>query len=761
MANIGFTVDTHLFRELGELLVGRDSTALVELIKNSYDADATEVIVHGVHLDDVDRGCITIRDTGIGMTSQQFRDGFLRIASRLKEEGERRSPKFRRRFTGAKGIGRLAAHKLARKLKIYSVPDPDIAGEDSGVVSASIDWDAVEAFATLDQVDDSGAVQFGEAKRPGKIVPGTTIELRGLRRQWTPTERGRFFAEVQTFSPPSALLELPKAVIASPLLFSRPAIADSTKSDPGCNIQLTGDLESGESYWAALAQAALWVIEVEANQEHSVVRYAVSPTKRGREAFPEGRVQRFEMVHPDPKHGPFFQARILIREGATAGRREEKAWLGRTSGIRVYMEGFRVLPYGEPSDDWLSIDTDYTRRQKMLPYLSGSGLGEAEDEEEGLLALRNTSYFGAVFLTLAGAPTMQMLVNREGFIPERGFDSLVRIVRTGVDLSVRVRAAAKSATRHDRTEVRKQRIVDEALATDKLDLQDAVRATIVQASDLAREARQKAASGDFAGAAESITRAAEAFAEGGRTSERMMTEPTLLRILASVGTQMSAFVHEINGLLGSAQAVEQAIFRMSADLDLPRAARARIRELQQAIGDLRRSVERQAAYLTDVISPDARRRRSRQRLAERFNAGARIVEHEASRRDISIINEIPDDLKSPPMFPAELTLIFSNLLTNAVKAAGKGGRIRATARAEEDGVTLRVENTGVIVDFEDGERWFRPFESTTVQTDPVLGQGMGMGLPITRNILEQYGATIAFARPGRSYSTAIEILFRG
>lgn len=37
-----FTVDTHVFRELGALLVGRDSTALIELIKNSYDADATE-----------------------------------------------------------------------------------------------------------------------------------------------------------------------------------------------------------------------------------------------------------------------------------------------------------------------------------------------------------------------------------------------------------------------------------------------------------------------------------------------------------------------------------------------------------------------------------------------------------------------------------------------------------------------------------------------------------------------------------------------
>ena len=79
-----FTVDTHIFRELGELLVGRDSTALVELIKNSYDADSDLVTVHGEHLGDVERGRIVITDTGTGMNSAEFLKGFLRIASRLK-----------------------------------------------------------------------------------------------------------------------------------------------------------------------------------------------------------------------------------------------------------------------------------------------------------------------------------------------------------------------------------------------------------------------------------------------------------------------------------------------------------------------------------------------------------------------------------------------------------------------------------------------------------------------------------------------------
>jgi signal transduction histidine kinase len=112
------------------------------------------------------------------------------------------------------------------------------------------------------------------------------------------------------------------------------------------------------------------------------------------------------------------------------------------------------------------------------------------------------------------------------------------------------------------------------------------------------------------------------------------------------------------------------------------------------------------------------------------------------------------------MFPAELTVVFSNLLTNAVKAAGEAGRIRATARQDGEGqVILKIENTGPAVDLADAERWFRPFESTTVEVDPVLGQGMGMGLPITRNMLEEYGASIRFVSPSRGFSTALEIAF--
>src|SRR5438270_3156697 len=95
-----FTVDTHLFRELGELLVGRDSTALVELIKNAYDADARTVTVIAQALGEPDDGTIVVADDGTGMTIDEFRLGFLRVASRLKTGGQRRSRRYHRRFTG-------------------------------------------------------------------------------------------------------------------------------------------------------------------------------------------------------------------------------------------------------------------------------------------------------------------------------------------------------------------------------------------------------------------------------------------------------------------------------------------------------------------------------------------------------------------------------------------------------------------------------------------------------------------------------------
>jgi signal transduction histidine kinase len=130
-------------------------------------------------------------------------------------------------------------------------------------------------------------------------------------------------------------------------------------------------------------------------------------------------------------------------------------------------------------------------------------------------------------------------------------------------------------------------------------------------------------------------------------------------------------------------------------------------------------------------------------------------------RGITVINRVDPEMKSLPMFRSELVTVFLNLVTNAIKAAGEDGRISASGRVEEtdrgEVVRVTIQNTGDRVALEESERWFRPFETTTVDLNPVLGQGMGLGLPITRELLGEYGGTVRFVTPRAPYTTAIEV----
>lgn len=784
--NTMFTVDTHVFRELGALLVGRDSTALVELIKNAYDADATEVTVYGEQLHEPDKGYIRITDTGNGMTKVQFETGFLRIASRMKEQGERRSPRFQRRYTGAKGIGRLAVHKLARIVEVESIPwlnekTAPVILRDS--VEAKINWDLVESCETLDKVGPS-AIQISSKSIPRDVKSGTTITLKKLRKRWTDAERSRFMAEMQAFESPRFLYEkLTSAICKAPLLFENLRVRDkANNTEDVFKIVLDGEFAVGESFWQPVIESATWVIEVDASRtQNGKVLFAIAPSGKLLRMYPWIETRTFVRDHPDPKQGPFFAARILVREGQLNHKVRTSA--EQAAGIRVYMEGFRVLPYGEPQNDWLAIDTDVAANATTLPRLNQENelsrqIDKAKDEGQTLLPTKH--YYGSVFLTQADAPDLQMVVNREGFVPGKSFEVLTRLVRNAVDLATRVRAAIRHDPRYKQQtglinepadgpstgkpkQKHKESLSEQAISQ--------VKETGQRIALLAREANEQASKGNIQTASEIISEAERTAQELSRQTriaeerfkeheQRAITESAMLRVLASIGTQMAAFIHEINTLLSMAQSVENAANTLRSQKDLPREIKLGVNRLISLIGDLRRNIEKQASYLIDVVTPDARRRRARLSLFEKFEAGRKLIEPMARRRNISIDNQIPIDLKSPPMFPAELTTVFSNLLTNAVKAAGEGGRITARGERRSDGyVLISVENTGTAIDLKNAERWFLPFESTTAEVNPSLGQGMGLGLTITRAMLEEYGAEIKFVEPSAGFATAIELAF--
>lgn len=763
-----FSVDTHLFRELGELLVGRESTALIELVKNAYDADATEVTVFGENIGDPNRGIIRITDNGVGMNPETFRRGFLRVAARIKNEGDRKSLRWSRRFTGAKGVGRLAAHKLARRIEIQSTPWT--GGESSVGVDGFIDWDKVEQAETLDQIPED-AVFLAEKRVKKSGAHGTILTLTRLRQKWTQGQRGRFLLEVEALrAPPLITDSIPRTIVPKGGLFDRPFVVDAKKTDPGFTLTLEGDFEAGEGYWPAVLAAAGWLLEIDASPER--IRYAVAPTKKGLMDFPAARPVEFSEPHPAPERGPFFQARIFVREGPTTGNRNEKSWASRVAGVRVYMEGFRVLPYGEEADDWLALARDTANRDRKLRFLAESVASDklAEIDDEGLLLLPSKHYFGGVFLTVNRAGSLEMLINREGFVPDGAFETLVTLVRRGVDLSTRVRAAARASKRAASPET----AVPERRGDAGSDPSPQLRGSLPREEPLRRKAegslRRLAELGSelerLAKHAPEPLRvkllsAATDLNEATALSREVIPASSLVLVLASVGTQLAAFTHEINHLLTLASDLETVITRLQS-LELPARVRNQTSKVVAAASELRRAIERQAAYLVDIVTPDARRRRSRLKVSEILNATWKLVATAAEQRGITLRNAIKDDVRTPPMFRAELMAVFTNLLTNAVKAAGKDGVIAASATTTDDrALRIRLENTGAAVNPNDGERWFRPFESTTVDVDPVLGQGMGLGLGITRDLLAEVGGQIVFVQPHRGFSTALEIEFPG
>lgn len=831
--SVSFSVDTHLLRELGTLLVGRDSTALLELIKNSYDADATRVTVHAEGLTSGD-GRIVISDDGLGMTLRRFEEVFLRIAGRSKEGGQRRSPKFNRRFSGAKGIGRLAAHKLSSRLELSSVPDELLFGEERDEqigVRALLDWDTMESeHIDLDNLGDS--LQAYEIDPTPGEPSGTTLSLEHVREPWSPARLSAFLSEVRSFRPANVFqAPLPATVVSEPIVFEQAHTRDTGPDDEGFEVEFVGDLEEGEDLWMTLAQRADWILEIDANASRII--YGISPTIRRRDGLPKligteaakewSSPRTYRRAHPSPTQGPFFQARMFVTEGSFRGRFEGlRAFERRESGIRLFLEGFRVLPYGGQGDDWLRLDADSVSKNRELR--TPDSLGFDRIEEETYVQLGNRGYYGAVFLTEEGASQLQALVNREGFVPDDYFRTLTEMVRTGPDLVTRTRAAIRDAKkRHEQNEAERKAAEERRKAAEAgedaarrnsgdeadPDAPDDQQAHSVasdpdstpyeepsagrdgeshgapgEESDVApdhpegwdgpsREVRQLVSAATDAAASMRVdtTTAITGYQRDTLTSlltsislriDAAEEEQVNLRTLATVGAQYSGFIHEINGLLAQAQTLRQLLSNLATRFDGqgrdPSFVRSELRPIINAADELVLSLTRQASYLTDVVGPDARRRRTRLPARERVQAALRLLEPRIRSRGLRVTIDIDPGIRTPPLFGAELAIITTNLMSNAIKFAGENGQVRISARLGQDyRFHLIVENTGDVVDKGDRERFFRPFESSTTEVDVLLGQGMGLGLSIVRNLAEDYAGEAKFIDPSPGFATAVQV----
>ena len=166
-SHVRFSVDAGIINRLGKELVGKGETAISELIKNAYDAEASYVNLIFANAYQPG-GRLTIEDDGLGMPYEQIVNGFMRISSSDKVHNPI-SPNYKRKKAGKKGIGRFATQRLGSHLTIISqTKDSDFA------LKTTIDWDNFSIDTNLSDISS----EISEIKKDRK--QGTTLIIDNL-----------------------------------------------------------------------------------------------------------------------------------------------------------------------------------------------------------------------------------------------------------------------------------------------------------------------------------------------------------------------------------------------------------------------------------------------------------------------------------------------------------------------------------------------------------------------------------------------------
>ncbi len=699
MPELTFTVDSALLSELGEKLVETAHIALVELVKNAYDADATQTTVKIIPnptlevavVDDGPRTAkivarpagpeVHVIDNGSGMTFDDVQQYWMRIATTHKREHDV-SPRYGRPRTGSKGIGRFSCRRLGTQLKLITTAALNGKFEQTEVTFPWLDFKPGEEISTI--------TCDGVRRTLKNAVPGTSLMISGsVIDEWN--RRGYNFLKRQL------------AVLTA----NRGRRRTGFEEDPGFNVRLEapGFDEEIVNLRERLLTAGWGDLDIRVKSGGEVT-CKLNAMRVGEKTITHPN--RFpNLASVSAKIGIMPVDQKEMRNKSVLSKSNLSEIINDWGGVYVRYKGFRAYPYGEPGNDWLNIDRDRGLRKTALsPLLQpfAAKLRGVNPQRALLSLLSSKSYVGDVEIG-ERAVGFEPKASREGFVGEEGIRPLQDVIRFAIDWSTIYREysralAAKEEAREAREELEAQvkQVVEpkELVATALRVVENEVRSVATQLPTAERQHVLR-----------SLRTATQAIAKHEAANREELRH---LQLVASTSTLLLIFSHEVKSLLSWFEQV-----RISLERIRRHAGKVEANKLADIVGDFGDTKERllQLLSMTSLISVNRKAEAARLTLRPRLEKAIRSFDLIKSGYDIDInIDDVSRTLQVGPMLEAELYAVLLNLLSNAIKsviAAGGRKKIILAAERRDSKNVINIRDSGVGLKEEHFEEVFNAF----------------------------------------------------
>ncbi|GHM99151.1 hypothetical protein WSM22_06410 [Cytophagales bacterium WSM2-2] len=418
-----------LISTIGEDLIGDVYSAIVELVKNAYDADATKVDIVFNYFLDKNVLKIEIEDDGHGMSKNVVLDAWLVPATRDKLD--RRASPNGRLLQGKKGIGRYAAAVLGQELVLSTT---DLKGEKTEVL---INWSEFEQAEFLEDVEIIVSTKTTNDK------PGTSLFISASEQkldQWGRPELASLTNELRKLKSPfkddTDLFAINLAFINCPFEEYNNQVFE-IEAFPIIDLfdyRIHGSINNDGVI------TALYENNAEENLPNDEINAEVK-LHYGEDYC--GIVEfDFRVFDRDPEAISNLIDKGLIDpiSQLAVGKRDAKRMLDEVYGVNLYREGFRIRPYGNGGIDWLDLDKDRIQNpsfkisnNQVVGFVNIkpetiSNLHE-KSSRDGLK--QNTSYFG--LLRLLKEALSELEARRFGYRQKTGKGRQTKNIRKDIE----------------------------------------------------------------------------------------------------------------------------------------------------------------------------------------------------------------------------------------------------------------------------------------------------------------------------------------